>query len=244
MRMKNILVIIPTYNEIENISKIINAIFNTDLSINILVVDDQSPDGTGEDVRKLIKIFPNSLFLETKSEKKGLGAAYVHGFKWALKRKYEYIFEMDADFSHQPIELKSMIKILDSGVDVVVGSRYVNGVNVVNWPLSRILLSYFASFYVQIITGMPVKDPTAGFVGYKKSVLKNINIDQMKFIGYAFQIELKYKAWINDFKIKEHPIIFINRVSGKSKMSGNIILEAFFGVLFLRLNKKKFLHHI
>ena len=244
MKMNNILVIIPTYNEIENISKIINAVFNTDLSIDVLIVDDLSPDGTGEEVRKLMKIFSNSLFLETKLEKQGLGAAYVHGFRWALKRKYDYIFEMDADFSHQPMELKSMIKILDSEADVVVGSRYINGVNVVNWPLSRVLLSYFASLYVQIITSMPIKDATAGFVGYKMSVLKTINLDQMKFIGYAFQIELKYKAWVNVFKIKEHPIIFVNRVFGKSKMSGNIIWEAFFGVLFLRLNKKKFLHQI
>ena len=238
MKMNNILVIIPTYNEIENISKIINAVFNTDLSIDVLIVDDLSPDGTGEEVRKLMKIFSNSLFLETKLEKQGLGAAYVHGFRWALKRKYDYVFEMDADFSHQPKELKSMIKILDSNVDLVIGSRYVNGVNVVNWPLGRILLSYFASFYVQFITGMPIKDPTAGFVGYKRRVLEAIDLDKIKFIGYAFQIELKYKAWIKNFLIKEHPIIFINRVYGKSKMSGNIVWEALFGVLLLRLKKK------
>lgn len=244
MKIKNTLVIIPTYDEIENISKIIHAIFNTDLSIDILVVDDQSPDGTGDEVIKLMKAFPERLFLESQIEKKGLGAAYVHGFKWALKKKYEFIFEMDADFSHQPIELKPMIEILGLDADVVVGSRYVNGVNVVNWPLSRVLLSYFASIYVQLITSMPIKDSTAGFVGYKRSVLETINLDQIKFVGYAFQIELKYKAWVNDFKIKEHPIIFVNRVFGKSKMSGNIIWEALFGVLFLRLNKKKFLHAI
>ncbi len=242
--MNKTLIIIPTYNEIENISKIIKAVFNTDLSIDILVVDDKSPDGTEDEVRELMKVFPNHLFLESRSEKKGLGAAYVHGFKWALKMGYDYIFEMDADFSHQPIELKSMIKILDSGADVVVGSRYIKGVNVVNWPLSRVLLSYFASFYVQLITSMPIKDATAGFVGYKRSVLEAIDLDQIKFTGYAFQIELKYKAWVKNFKIKEHPIIFVNRVYGKSKMSGNIIWEALYGVLFLRLKKKKFSNDI
>jgi dolichol-phosphate mannosyltransferase len=240
MRTEKTLIIIPTFNEIENISKIIMAVFDTGLSINILVVDDQSPDGTGQEVRKLMKTFPNRLFLESRSGKKGLGSAYIDGFKWALKRDYKYIFEMDADFSHQPKELKSMIKILDSDVDLVIGSRYVKGVNVVNWPLGRILLSYFASFYVQFITGMPIKDPTAGFVGYKRRVIDTIDIDNIKFIGYAFQIELKYRAWIKNFIIKEHPIIFINRVYGKSKMSGSIIWEAFFGVLLLRLKKKNF----
>ena len=240
MRTEKTLIIIPTFNEVENISKIIMAIFDTGLSINILVVDDQSPDGTGKEVRKLMKTFSNRLFLESRSVKKGLGSAYIDGFKWALKRDYKYIFEMDADFSHQPKELKSMIKILDSNVDLVIGSRYVKGVNVVNWPLGRILLSYFASFYVQFITGMPIKDPTAGFVGYNRRVLETINIDNIKFIGYAFQIELKYRAWIKNFIIIEHPIIFMNRVYGKSKMSGNIIWEAFFGVLLLRLKKKNF----
>ena len=238
MSTEKILIIIPTFNEIENISKIIISIFDTGLSINILVVDDQSPDGTGQEVKKLMKSFPNRLFLESRLGQKGLGSAYIDGFKWALKSDYKYIFEMDADFSHQPKELKSMIKILDSNVDLVIGSRYVNGVNVVNWPLGRILLSYFASFYVQFITGMPIKDPTAGFVGYKRRVLEAIDLDKIKFIGYAFQIELKYKAWIKNFLIKEHPIIFINRVYGKSKMSGNIVWEALFGVLLLRLKKK------
>jgi dolichol-phosphate mannosyltransferase len=240
MRTEKTLIIIPTFNEIENISRIIMAVFDTGLSINILVVDDQSPDGTGQEVRNLMKTYPNRLFLESRSGKKGLGSAYIDGFKWALKSDYKYIFEMDADFSHQPKELKSMIKILDSNVDLVIGSRYVKGVNVVNWPLGRILLSYFASFYVQFITGMPIKDPTAGFVGYNRRVLETINIDNIKFIGYAFQIELKYRAWIKNIIIKEHPIIFINIVYGKSKMSGNIIWEAFFGVLLLRLKKKNF----
>tara|TARA_B100001063_G_scaffold66702_1_gene60700 strand:- start:90 stop:815 length:726 start_codon:yes stop_codon:yes gene_type:complete len=240
MSTEKILIIIPTFNEIENISKIIMTVFDTGLSINILVVDDQSPDGTGQEVKKLMKSFPNRLFLESRLGQKGLGSAYIDGFKWALKSDYKYIFEMDADFSHQPKELKSMIKILDSNVDLVIGSRYVNGVNVVNWPLGRILLSYFASFYVQFITGMPIKDPTAGFVGYKRRVLEAIDLDKIKFIGYAFQIELKYKAWIKNFLIKEHPIIFINRVYGKSKMSGNIVWEALYGVLLLRLKKKHF----
>ena len=240
MRTEKTLIIIPTFNEIENISKIIMAIFDTGLSINILVVDDQSPDGTGHEVRKLMETFPNKLFLESRVGKKGLGSAYIDGFKWALKSDYKYIFEMDADLSHQPKELKSMIKILDSNVDLVIGSRYIKGVNVVNWPLGRILLSYFASFYVQFITGMPIKDPTAGFVGYKRRVIETIDIDNIKFAGYAFQIELKYRAWIKNFIINEHPIIFMNRVYGKSKMSGNIIWEAFFGVLILRLKKKYF----
>ena len=238
--MKNTLVIIPTFNEIENISAIIYDIFNLDITLDILVVDDQSPDGTAKEVIKLMKLFPERLFLENRTKKEGLGAAYVHGFRWALKNQYDYIFEMDADFSHQPLEIKSMVQILETEADVIIGSRYVKGVNVVNWPLSRVLLSYFASIYVRMITNMPVKDPTAGFVGYKRNVLEDINLDQIKFVGYAFQIELKYKAWIKRFKLKEHPIIFVNRVLGKSKMNGSIIWEALFGVIFLRLNKKKF----
>jgi dolichol-phosphate mannosyltransferase len=241
--MNATVVVIPTYNEAANIQGIIHAVMDLPVPFDLLVVDDNSPDGTANIVQGLQATFPQ-LHLEVRQNKEGLGPAYIHGFKWAMDKGYNYIFEMDADFSHQPMELKTMIKILDSEADVVVGSRYINGVNVVNWPLSRVLLSYFASLYVQIITSMPIKDATAGFVGYKMSVLKTINLDQMKFIGYAFQIELKYKAWVNGFKIKEHPIIFVNRVFGKSKMSGNIIWEAFFGVLFLRLNKKKFLHQI
>ena len=238
--MKKTLIIIPTFNEIENISAIIYDVFNLDIALNILVVDDQSPDGTAKEVIKLMKTFPNRLFLENRTKKEGLGAAYVDGFRWALKNQYDYIFEMDADFSHQPLEIKSMVQILETEADVIIGSRYVKGVNVVNWPLSRVLLSYFASIYVRMITNMPVKDPTAGFVGYKRNVLEDINLDQIKFVGYAFQIELKYKAWIKRFKLKEHPIIFVNRVLGKSKMNGSIIWEALFGVIFLRLNKKKF----
>ena len=240
--MEKTLIIIPTYNEIENISAIIEAVFETQIALYILVVDDTSPDGTGQAVEELMDRYPNRLYLETRVEKQGLGAAYVHGFFWALHREYQYIFEMDADFSHDPKELIPMQNLLETQTDVVVGSRYINGVNVVNWPLTRILLSYFASIYVRIITAMSIKDATAGFVGYRRVVLETLDLNNIKFVGYAFQIELKYKAWINKFKIQEHPIIFINRVLGKSKMNGNIIWEALFGVLFLRLNKRKFLN--
>ena len=238
--MGQTLVIIPTYNEAENIEAIIAAIFATTLDINILVVDDESPDGTGALVLDLISVYRQKLFLESRSKKSGLGAAYVHGFKWALRHKYDYIFEMDADFSHNPSELKPMLALLKANFDMVIGSRYVNGINVVNWPLNRILLSYFASMYVQLITAMPLKDPTAGYIGYKRTVLESIALDDVKFVGYAFQIELKYKAWIKKFKLVEHPIIFINRALGKSKMSSNIIWEALYGVLFLRLNRQRF----
>ncbi len=239
--MKKTLIIIPTYNEIENISAIIEAVFQTQIPLDILVVDDTSPDGTGKAVEGLMDRYPNRLYLETREEKQGLGAAYIHGFYWALRRDYQYIFEMDADFSHDPKELIPMQNLLETQADIVVGSRYINGVNVVNWPMSRILLSYFASLYVRMITSMTIKDATAGFVGYRRVVLETLDLNSIKFVGYAFQIELKYKAWINKFKIQEHPIIFINRVLGKSKMNGKIIWEALFGVLFLRLNKRKFL---
>ena len=238
--MEKTLIIIPTYNEIENIESIINAVFSTGLGLDILVVDDESPDGTGQKVLSLMERFPQHLFLESRSNRTGLGSAYVHGFQWALRRNYAYIFEMDADFSHNPKEIQPMLALLEKEADLVVGSRYIKGVNVVNWPLSRILLSYFASLYVRLITGMPIKDATAGFVGYRSEVLKAIEIDQIKFVGYAFQIELKYKAWLKKFKLMEHPIVFINRVKGKSKMNGSIIWEALYGVLFLRLFKKAF----
>jgi len=238
--MEKTLIIIPTYNEIENIESIINAVFSSGLGLDILVVDDESPDGTGQKVLSLMERFPQRLFLESRSNRTGLGSAYVHGFQWALRRNYAYIFEMDADFSHNPKEIQPMLALLEKEADLVVGSRYIKGVNVVNWPLSRILLSYFASLYVRLITGMPIKDATAGFVGYRSEVLKAIEIDQIKFVGYAFQIELKYKAWLKKFKLMEHPIVFINRVKGKSKMNGSIIWEALYGVLFLRLFKKTF----
>lgn len=238
--MEKTLIIIPTYNEIENIESIINAVFSSGLGLDILVVDDESPDGTGQKVLSLMERFPQHLFLESRSNRTGLGSAYVHGFQWALRRNYAYVFEMDADFSHNPKEIQPMLSLLEKEADLVVGSRYIKGVNVVNWPLSRILLSYFASLYVRLITGMPIKDATAGFVGYRSEVLKAIEIDQIKFVGYAFQIELKYKAWLKKFKLMEHPIVFINRVKGKSKMNGSIIWEALYGVLFLRLFKKTF----
>ena len=238
--MEKTLIIIPTYNEIENIESIIEAVFSTPVAVAILVVDDESPDGTGQKVLSLMERFPQHLFLESRSNRTGLGSAYVHGFQWALRRNYAYIFEMDADFSHNPKEIQPMLALLEKEADLVVGSRYIKGVNVVNWPLSRILLSYFASLYVRLITGMPIKDATAGFVGYRSEVLKAIEIDQVKFVGYAFQIELKYKAWLKKFKLIEHPIVFTNRVKGKSKMNGSIIWEALYGVLFLRLFKKTF----
>lgn len=238
--MEKTLIIIPTYNEIENIESIIEAVFSTPVAVVILVVDDESPDGTGQKVLSLMERFPKRLFLESRSNRTGLGSAYVHGFQWALRRNYAYIFEMDADFSHNPKEIQPMLALLEKEADLVVGSRYIKGVNVVNWPLSRILLSYFASLYVRLITGMPIKDATAGFVGYRSEVLKAIEIDQVKFVGYAFQIELKYKAWLKKFKLIEHPIVFTNRVKGKSKMNGSIIWEALYGVLFLRLFKKTF----
>jgi len=238
--MEKTLIIIPTYNEIENIESIIEAVFSTPVAVAILVVDDESPDGTGQKVLSLMERFPQHLFLESRSNRTGLGSAYVHGFQWALRRNYAYIFEMDADFSHNPKEIQPMLALLEKEADLVVGSRYIKGVNVVNWPLSRILLSYFASLYVRLITGMPIKDATAGFVGYRSEVLKAIEIDQIKFVGYAFQIELKYKAWLKKFKLIEHPIVFTNRVKGKSKMNGSIIWEALYGVLFLRLFKKTF----
>ena len=238
--MENTLIIIPTYNEIENIESIIEAVFSIQSPLDVLVVDDQSPDGTADQVLSMMEQFPERLFLESRSDKKGLGTAYVHGFKWALRRNYQYVFEMDADFSHNPQELVPMLLLLKDQADLVVGSRYVKGVNVVNWPLGRVLLSYFASFYVRLITAMPIKDATAGFVGYRRHVLEAIALDQIKFVGYAFQIELKYKAWLKKFKLIEHPIIFTNRVKGKSKMNGSIIWEALFGVLFLRIFKNRF----
>tara|TARA_S200000501_G_scaffold213461_1_gene200513 strand:- start:40 stop:759 length:720 start_codon:yes stop_codon:yes gene_type:complete len=238
--MKNTLIIVPTYNEIENIESLIEMIFENDLPLHVLVVDDQSPDGTANRVIQIMKTFPKRLFLESRADKKGLGTAYIYGFKWALRRDYEYIFEMDADLSHNPKELIPMLSLLQRDTDLVIGSRYIKGVNVVNWPLSRVLLSYFASVYVRLITGMPIKDSTAGFVGYRRNVLESIDLDQVKFVGYAFQIELKYKSWLKKFKLVEHPIIFTNRAKGKSKMNGSIIWEALFGVLFLRIYKRRF----
>ncbi len=233
--MQDTLVIIPTYNEKENIDKIIKATFSQKKAFDILVVDDSSPDGTSMIVKDLQKEYPKSLFLEIRKEKSGLGAAYIHGFKWALAKKYDYIIEMDADFSHNP---KDLIRLYDAckknGADVSIGSRYSKGVNVVNWPMKRVLLSYFASKYVQIVTGMPFHDTTAGFVCYNRKVLETIKLDKIKFIGYAFQIEMKFKAWKHGFNIQEVSVIFTDRTLGESKMSKTIITEAIFGIINMR----------
>ena len=233
--MEKALVIIPTYNEAENIKKVIEASIR-EKTFDVLVVDDSSPDGTSSIVKEVIKSCPKKIFLEVRKNKDGLGRAYVHGFKWAIKKKYDYIFEMDADFSHNPSELITMLEYLKKGNDMVIGSRYIKGINVVNWPLGRILLSYLASVYVRAITSMPIKDPTAGFVGYKREVLEAIALDKVKFVGYAFQVEMKYKTWRKKFSYIEHPIIFTNRTLGFSKMDGRIIWEGLLGVLILRIN--------
>lgn len=236
--MSDCIVIIPTYNEIENIEGIIRAVFSLKKSFHILIVDDNSPDKTSEKVIELQEEYPDKLFLVTRTKKSGLGTAYVRGFKWGLKNKYEYIFEMDADFSHNPNDLEKLYEACHSnGADLTIGSRYVTGVNVVNWPLSRVLLSYFASVYVRMITGMKVMDTTAGFICYRREVLEKINLNKIKFIGYAFQIEMKYRAFAKNFKIQEVPVIFTDRTKGQSKMSGSIIKEALFGVISLRLRK-------
>ncbi|WP_075343506.1 polyprenol monophosphomannose synthase [Tenacibaculum agarivorans] len=234
--MSDTLVIIPTYNEKENIEAIIRATFDQEKVFDILVVDDNSPDGTAIIVENLQAEFPNQLYLEKRKGKNGLGTAYIHGFKWGLERSYDYIIEMDADFSHNPNDL---IRLYNScateGGDVSVGSRYSVGVNVVNWPMHRVLLSYFASKYVRFITGIPVHDTTAGFVCWSRKVLEKIQLDKIKFVGYAFQIEMKYKAWKHGFKINEVSVIFTDRTLGESKMSGGIVYEALFGVIKMRL---------
>lgn len=235
--MNNGIVVIPTYNEIDNIEAIINAVFALDYNFHILVVDDNSPDGTAKKVQELQTKYVNNLFLEQRTGKLGLGTAYVYGFNWALSKNYDYIFEMDADFSHNPKDLIPLHLACINGADLAVGSRYVTGVNVVNWPLSRVLLSYFASVYVNIITGMNINDTTAGFVCYKANTLHKINLSKIKFVGYAFQIEMKYRAFCKNLKIQEVPIIFTDRTKGESKMSNSIIKEAVFGVISLRIRK-------
>lgn len=236
--MADCLVVIPTYNEIENIESIIRAVFALSHPFHILIVDDNSPDGTAEKVVELQKEFQDKLHLSVRKKKSGLGTAYVHGFKWALKHQYEYIFEMDADFSHNPNDLEKLYSSCkNDSADLAIGSRYVTGVNVVNWPLSRVLLSYFASVYVRMITGMKIMDATAGFICYKREVLETLKLDRIKFIGYAFQIEMKYRAFAKGFVIKEVPVIFTDRTKGQSKMSGAIIKEAVFGVISLRFRK-------
>ena len=231
------LIIIPTYNESENIELIINKIINVDNSNDILVVDDNSPDGTFNIVENLKDIHDKRVFLIKREKKLGLGSAYKAGFKWALDNNYSYIFEMDADMSHDPNEIKNFkVELIQNKFDVVVGSRYLDGVSVVNWPLSRIFLSYFANLYVRMITGMPIKDATSGFVGYNNKALGSLELEEIKFNGYAFQIEMKFKLWKKNFKLKEHQIIFVNRKLGNSKMNQNIILEAIFGVIKLKIN--------
>jgi dolichol-phosphate mannosyltransferase len=232
--MSNI-VIIPTYKERENIEAIVKAISSQNISFDILVIDDNSPDGTASIIKELQKSFPNLFMIERKG-KMGLGTAYIAGFKWALNRGYDYIYEMDADFSHDPRDLLKLYKACtENGADLAIGSRYISGVNVVNWPLSRVLMSYVASIYVRIITGMKIMDTTAGFKCYKRAVLANINLDKIKSIGYGFQIEMKFKAWMLGYKIVEVPIIFTDRKLGASKMSGGIFNEALWGVLRMKL---------
>nr|WP_294773606.1 polyprenol monophosphomannose synthase [uncultured Flavobacterium sp.] len=236
--MSDGIVIIPTYNEIENIESIIRAVFALPKTFHILIVDDNSPDKTADKVIELQKEFGDQLFLAIRKKKAGLGTAYVHGFKWALQNDYQYIFEMDADFSHNPNDLEKLYDACHNhGADLAIGSRYVTGVNVVNWPLSRVLLSYFASVYVRMITGMKIMDATAGFICYRREVLEKVNLDAIKFIGYAFQIEMKYRAFAKNFNIQEVPVIFTDRTKGQSKMSGAIIKEAIFGVISLRFRK-------
>ncbi len=243
LTMNDGIVIIPTYNEIENIESIIRAIFSLQKTFHVLIVDDNSPDKTAEKVMELQSEFQDKLFLSVRKKKSGLGTAYVHGFRWALKHHYEYIFEMDADFSHNPNDLERLYDACHSnGADLAIGSRYVTGVNVVNWPLSRVLLSYFASVYVRMITGMKIMDATAGFICYRREVLEKIDLEKIKFIGYAFQIEMKYRAFAKNFNIQEVPVIFTDRTKGQSKMSGSIIKEAIFGVISLRF--KKFLNQL
>jgi dolichol-phosphate mannosyltransferase len=233
--MQDAIVIIPTFNEIENIEAIIRAVFRLEKAFDVLVVDDNSPDLTGFKVKALQKEFKDRLFLEIRQEKSGLGTAYIHGFKWCLERNYDYIIEMDADFSHNPNDLERLYNTCHiDGADVSIGSRYVKGVNVVNWPMSRVLLSYLASIYVRVITGMKIHDTTAGFVCYKRGVLERLDLDKIKFIGYAFQIEMKFKAHLKHFKINEIPVIFTDRTKGESKLSGGIISEAIFGVISMK----------
>jgi len=235
--MNNTLVIIPTYNEKENIERIIKATFSQKKAFDILVVDDNSPDGTSKIVTDLQKEFPNQLFIENRKEKTGLGAAYIHGFKWAIKKKYDYIIEMDADFSHNPNDLIRLYDVCaKDNADISIGSRYIKGkINVVNWDFKRIVLSVLASKYVRFITRIPVYDTTAGFVCYSRKVLETIDLNQIHFVGYAFQIEMKFKAWKHGFNIKEVEIIFTDRIAGVSKMSGSIISEAIFGVIKMKL---------
>ena len=232
----NAVIVVPTYNEIENIDALVRTVFSLDQDFHILVVDDNSPDGTGVFVEGLMSEFPERLHLLKRKEKQGLGTAYIAGFKWALERPYAYVFEMDADFSHNP---KDLIRLYDAchndGNDLAIGSRYATGVNVVNWPMSRVLLSWGASKYVRFVTRMKIHDTTAGFICYRRNVLETINLNKIRFLGYAFQIEMKFKAHLSKFKIVEVPVIFTDRTKGESKMSAGIISEAIFGVLKMKI---------
>lgn len=235
--MSKNLVIIPTYNEIENIEKMVRTVFSLERDFELLIVDDGSPDGTAKKVKELQNEYAQKLHIEERQGKLGLGTAYIHGFKWAIARGYDFIFEMDCDFSHNPNDLIRLLDACENGADVAVGSRYVKGGNVSNWDMKRILLSYFASIYVRMILWIPVKDTTAGFKCYKRKVLETIQLDKIQFMGYAFQIEMKYAAYKAGFKIVEVPILFIDRVLGVSKMSTKIFKEAFLGVISMRLRK-------
>lgn len=234
--MVDSIVIIPTYNEKENIEKIIRKVFSLSKEFHILIVEDNSPDGTAVIVKSLMQEFSDRLFIEERKGKLGLGTAYMHGFKWALARNYDFVFEMDADFSHNPNDLLRLYEACVNGADLAIGSRYSNGVNVVNWPMSRVLISYFGSMYVRKVTGIPVRDTTAGFKCYRRIVLENIDYAQIKHIGYGFQIEMKFTVWKLGFKIVEVPIIFTDRTEGTSKMSKGIFREAIFGVLNLKIH--------
>ena len=237
INMSDSIIVIPTYNEKENIEKIIRKVFSLEKSFHILIIDDGSPDGTADIVKSLQKEYKSNLHIEERKGKLGLGTAYIHGFKWALRKDYNFIFEMDADFSHNPNDLLRLFDACsNNGADVAIGSRYVKGVSIVNWPMMRLLMSFFASKYVKFITGMPIHDSTAGFKCYKRKVLETIKLDDIQFIGYAFQIEMKFKAWKYGFNVTETPVIFTDRTEGTSKMSGGIFFEAAFGVLQMKLN--------
>jgi len=243
--MPKAVVVVPTYNEIENIARLLRTVFSLQRKFDILVVDDNSPDGTAQCVAESFEKYPDQLFLIQREGKTGLGTAYITGFKWALENGYDYIFEMDADFSHNPNDLIRLYNTCHKNdFDMAIGSRYVTGVNVVNWPMGRVLMSWLASKYVQFIMGMNIFDTTAGFICYKRKVLERINLDNIRFVGYAFQIEMKFKAHLSNFKIKEVPVIFRDRTRGESKMSSGIISEAIFGVLILKFKsifrKRKF----
>ena len=234
--MPDSVVIIPTYNEIENVERMVRKVFSLEHDFHLLIIDDGSPDGTAAKVKELQLEYPDRLFIEERQGKLGLGTAYIHGFRWALERHYDYIMEMDCDFSHNPDDLLRLRQACIDGADMSVGSRYLKGVNVVNWPMSRVLMSYFASMYVRVVTGMSVTDATAGFVCYKRRVLQTIRLHKIKFVGYAFQIEMKYTTVKHNFNLVEVPIIFTDRTAGTSKMSTRIFREAFFGVIQMKIN--------